>query len=201
IKARRVGWPERTWRWCRRNRVVACLLGTTAISLLAGTMISMYFAFLATERAAREARARETAEQQLKIATAERLAALSHSTRLESPEISLLLALESGRLFEDDDGLPTSSHQALLDALGSIGGIPLVGHHNGINSVAISPDSRWVITGAGGENNADETPRLWDLASDSPGTHPLALHGHRFGINRVAISPHGRWPVTATADK
>jgi serine/threonine protein kinase/WD40 repeat protein len=34
IKARRVGWPERTWRWCRRNPIVA------ALSMLAATLMA-----------------------------------------------------------------------------------------------------------------------------------------------------------------
>jgi serine/threonine protein kinase/WD40 repeat protein len=45
IKARRVGWPERTWRWCRRNPVVAGLTVIAAVLLvvIAGgsTIVSM----------------------------------------------------------------------------------------------------------------------------------------------------------------
>ena len=44
IVARPVGSCERTWRWCRRNPVVAGLMTTVAASLIAGTAISTYFA-------------------------------------------------------------------------------------------------------------------------------------------------------------
>jgi serine/threonine protein kinase/Flp pilus assembly protein TadD len=36
IRARRVGVPERFWRWCRRNPVVASLLGLLVVVFLAG---------------------------------------------------------------------------------------------------------------------------------------------------------------------
>jgi len=52
IQARSVTRTERVWRWCRRNRLVAGLTGTAAVSLIAGTIISIYFAILAEQRAA-----------------------------------------------------------------------------------------------------------------------------------------------------
>jgi WD40 repeat protein len=40
IKARRVGWAERTWRLCRRNPLVASLLATVALLIVAVAIIS-----------------------------------------------------------------------------------------------------------------------------------------------------------------
>ena len=55
IHARPVSKLERGWRWCKRNRVVAALATAVAITLVAGTAISSYFAIEASYRALREA--------------------------------------------------------------------------------------------------------------------------------------------------
>jgi WD40 repeat protein/tRNA A-37 threonylcarbamoyl transferase component Bud32 len=239
ILARPVGIVERSWRWCRRNRIVAGLIGAVAMLLIAGTIISCYFAVQAADRAnekanlaeekgilaetnaalagsEREARtkaqelaarngqianeekqARVATEKQLRIATAERLAAMSMFKRSTFPAVSLALAVESGRATRhDDEGLVPSSQQALLDALGAIGGRPLVGHHSAITCMAISPDSRWVVTGS-----SDNTARVWDLtAEENSGTLPRVLNGHRATIGSVAFSPDSRWIVTGSDD-
>jgi WD40 repeat protein/serine/threonine protein kinase len=51
IVARPVGSVERMWRWYRRNPVVAGLMTTVAVSLLAGTAVSTYFAIESGRRA------------------------------------------------------------------------------------------------------------------------------------------------------
>ncbi|HJT35691.1 MAG TPA: serine/threonine-protein kinase [Pirellulales bacterium] len=51
ILARPVGRLERTWRWCRRNPVVAGLTAAVCLILVAGTGISSYFALEAERRA------------------------------------------------------------------------------------------------------------------------------------------------------
>ena len=68
ILARPVGIVDRTWRWRRRNRVVAGLLGATAISLIAGTVVSSYFAAKERDRAVSESKARQEALTQKGIA-------------------------------------------------------------------------------------------------------------------------------------
>jgi eukaryotic-like serine/threonine-protein kinase len=70
IVARPVGWPERTWRWCLRNRPVAASLAAVALSLLAATLVSAVFAIRADRsrqaeagRAVSESKAKQEADQ------------------------------------------------------------------------------------------------------------------------------------------
>src|SRR5215471_731006 len=51
IQARPIGSIGRGWRWCRRNPVVAALSFAAAAALLAGTLVSTYFAVEASRRA------------------------------------------------------------------------------------------------------------------------------------------------------
>ena len=44
IHARPVGRPERFWRWCKRQPVVAGLIAAVAVTLVAGTIVSSVFA-------------------------------------------------------------------------------------------------------------------------------------------------------------
>ena len=93
ILARPVGSLERTWRWCRRNPVVAGLTATVAASLVAGTLIATYFAFRASrgEQAALSYAA--IADQKTKEAEAEaqrtREAKLLSDRRLYLAEMNL----------------------------------------------------------------------------------------------------------------
>jgi serine/threonine protein kinase/WD40 repeat protein len=65
IKARRTPWHERTWRWCRRNPVVASLLGCVAMLLVTVAVVSTFSAVRMNDalgqirQAEREARLRE----------------------------------------------------------------------------------------------------------------------------------------------
>jgi WD40 repeat protein/serine/threonine protein kinase len=145
-----------------------------------------------TEREARLATVR-----QLKIATAERLAALSHATRIESPEISLALAVESGRVTERGGMvLQPGSHQALLDSLNAVGGAPFVGHNDRITNVSISLDGRWMVS-----TSYDNTIRIWDLNAEVPTVNPRVLSGAEPGETMVlAITADSRWVVATTSD-
>lgn len=61
IHARRISWMERTWRWCRRNTIVASLLAALILVLSGGIGVSTYFAVEANERAAAVAEQRTIA--------------------------------------------------------------------------------------------------------------------------------------------
>jgi WD40 repeat protein len=61
------------------------------------------------------------------------------------------------------------------------------------NSVAFSPDGRWLASGY-----RDKTVKLWDTAS---GNLIRSLEGHQSAVNSVAFSPDGRWLASGSADK
>jgi len=71
----------------------------------------------------------------------------------------------------------------------------LRGHRSAVRAVAISPDSRWVVTGSD-----DNTARLWDLRAKDPTANPVVLRGHEGKVYAVAISPDNRWLVTVSFD-
>ncbi len=64
VHARPVGRVARTWRWTKRNPMVATLLVLAAMSLVTGTAVSSYFAVVADRRADAEAFERNRADNQ-----------------------------------------------------------------------------------------------------------------------------------------
>ena len=65
----------------------------------------------------------------------------------------------------------------------------LGGHGDDVNSVAISPDGRYIVSGS-----RDRTVRIWDINS---GDLLRTLGGHEWGgVNSVAISPDSRYIVS-----
>ena len=199
ILARPVGWLMRTWGWCKRNPLVAGLIAALVSSLLllgvAGPIIAVRQTMLADQNmrllaaesralAAAEAgrneaevqkreaeRQRDLVKQQLRVASAMRLAAQSKSVSEEFPVRSLLLAIEAVEATRRHDGLTMPiAHETLLHSLGSIGGRPLVCHETPLRSVAVSKDSRWLVTTA-----AETTAFLWNLRDIDPDAAPHSL--------------------------
>src|SRR6184192_643743 len=59
-----------------------------------------------------------------------------------------------------------------------------VGHRRVVRSMAISPEGRWLATGA-----KDNTIKIWDVAS---GRLLRTLYGHGSPVNALAASPDGK---------
>jgi WD40 repeat protein/serine/threonine protein kinase len=72
ITARPVGNPERMWRWCRRNPVVAGLTAYVALSLAVGTSVSTHFAIQAAARARQAVAQKERADTKAAEAVTEK---------------------------------------------------------------------------------------------------------------------------------
>src|SRR5260370_42333612 len=63
-----------------------------------------------------------------------------------------------------------------------------LGHPNRVDSVAISPDGRWVLTGG------TDGIALWEVAT---GQEIRRLEGDAGSMTCVAFSADGRWALTA----
>lgn len=72
----------------------------------------------------------------------------------------------------------------------------LRGHEGSITATAISPDSRWLVTGS-----EDKTARLWDLSAADPAAGQQILSGHENRIGAVAVSAQARSIVTITGGR
>jgi WD40 repeat protein len=68
----------------------------------------------------------------------------------------------------------------------------LEGHTDWVNSVTISPDGSWGLSGSN-----DKTLRLWELAT---GQCVRVFEGHTEAVNSVAMSPDGSWVLSGSND-
>ena len=84
---------------------------------------------------------------------------------------------------------PTRSE---LDQVGGDVILNLIGHSSRINSVAISPDGKYALTGSD-----DNTAKYWDLQT---GNEFKTLNGHFNDIYSVAISSDGKYALTGSGD-
>ena len=69
--------------------------------------------------------------------------------------------------------------------------------------LALSPDSRWLVTSSwnvAANRGSTEKPRLWDLAAERPETTGVELAGHTASVSNVVFSPDGRWLATGSAE-
>jgi WD40 repeat protein len=72
------------------------------------------------------------------------------------------------------------------------------GHTGFINSVAFSPDGRFVLTASGAHaGESDNTARLWDATT---GREIRQFRGHSSDIFSAAFSPDGRYILTGSGD-
>jgi WD40 repeat protein len=135
----------------------------------------------------------QRAEQSLRIANAERLAACAHDAMPERPQQSLLLAVEAIRATRDrGEPIVVAAEQALHDALSSVHSRPLIiSPTNPVRGIALAGDDRLITGGAGGME-------VWDLKN--PKAPPVALRGYEGTIQAWAVAPDGRL-ITSSTDQ
>ncbi|MBX7072097.1 MAG: WD40 repeat domain-containing protein [Pirellulales bacterium] len=139
---------------------------------------------------------RDEAEQRVRLALADRLARSSQELLTESPKRSALLASEAVTVALVGGQPPAAqAEQTLRDALSTLDSNGLGGHTDCISAVAISADSRLLVTGS-----HDNTARLWDLSAKYTAAAPLVLTGHEGRISSICISHDNSWLVTGSYD-
>lgn len=165
---------EREKKQSQRFRRVA--IGAGVLFLVA--LVAAGFAFLKQQEA----------EQQSRVSESRALAAQSVSLKTEDLDISLLLGIEALRL--------DPNHQARSNLFGALHETKLqrtLRVHEGVSSVAYSPDGKLLASG-----NSDGTIQLWDMETGQPVGQPLT--GHRLGVTSVAFHSDGKTLASLSYD-
>jgi serine/threonine protein kinase len=163
----------------------------------------------AVERANDAITARVVAAREKKTAEEERDRARFQSLRAEGArhvfQIDQALrawaqhdVAEAERLLATVEGpLQQSWEQRHVQDLCRRQALPLVGHSFSVWSVALSPDGKQVISGAGGLGQPGEV-KVWDAVT---GRNLLTLAGHTDQVSSVAIRKDGSRIVSASLDR
>ncbi len=220
IAARPAGMAERAWRWCQRNRAVAALLGTVALTLLLGSLVSGFFAWRASVN---EAKAQEKAddarteaeerkkqwqraeqekaekEQQRQLAVKERQEARLRLLNSQLYRVEMVYRSDptkAWRLLHDTTACPPDLRDftwGLYNRWCQPIRSTMQGHRNGITCVVFSPDGKTLVSGS-----KDRTVGLWDVPS---GQQRATLQGHTHDVTAVAFSPDGKTLASASKDR
>lgn len=190
IQSRPIGVWNRTWRWCRRNPMVASLVCLVAAILIAVSIVAPFIAVRQASLASAEIAAKKETEIQLRRSNVLRLTAMSNAIRSESPVKSLLRAIEAVEYTRRLDGSVMSvAHETLLTAAAHVGGKPIAIQARDIKAVHLSDDERWLAIGPG---NGVLLLDLQTNEADSNGAKKLSFPG---GAQAVDISSDNRWLV------
>ncbi len=208
VKAWREGRPmalyrhsaiEQLRRFARHNRALTTSLAGALLILIAGVAVSITYARLASDRAAAERAARETADAQtnaarlakddaqasLRLAQGQRMAAYATNLIADNPTAALLVAIESARRAPG-----VASTNALWNSLAQLlERRRFLNHEYNVTDGQFSPDGRLVATAG-----ADFTARIWDVAT---GSEQRRLAGHQSGLTIVEWSGDGKRLLTA----
>jgi len=180
---------------------------------------------LAVEAEATAVAAKAEVDRLNLLVRGEQLTAIGYQFVSEEPMRALLLAVEGLRMIgsvpSSTESAATTvvtsyasdSSGGIVDQIGTLGkardsaysnvngllqivkGVPVVGHSDTVDDVAISPDGRWL-----GTFSSDGTARLWDMLAANTSENHIILSGHTASVSAAAFSPDGRWLATGSYD-
>lgn len=187
---------HRSFKGLRQRRRRGIFVATVIIVLAALLAFALWNARVAENE-------KEKANRSAAASQSMSLVAQGRAVKERLPTTALILACEAvqatRRQGQDARTLPLA-YRALQEALATTGGLPLHGHTGIVDSVVISPNGRWAITG-GGSYFSDSTLKRWDLWDLEPNSTAVSLRGHSEAVTAVALSPGGRWVGTGSRDK
>ena len=198
----------------RRNKLVFTAVGAVSMALLVGVVISSCQAVRATKARRDEMAARARADEAARVAESQRARAEKGEQKARESELAARENLYDADMILVGEALQHNNLGRALRFLNlqrpakagqrELRGwewrylwaqcrsdeLATLGEHEGIvQSVAISPDGRWVASGGW-----DGLLKIWALPPAAPGGQwvtNLSLGGSP--ISRVAFSPDGRW--------
>jgi WD40 repeat protein/tRNA A-37 threonylcarbamoyl transferase component Bud32 len=187
IRARPVGRTERLGRWCRRNPVVAALTAAVAVALVAGTVISSWFAVQSNRYAVQADLRAQEAARRLYIAD---MRLIPHAWSQGQFDRVRQLLDDHKAEHTGEAGQPGFDEWYYWDHLlhGGLHPVP----SRPVQCLAYSPDGK-TLASAGLGN----TVRLWDVDS---GRVVRSLQGHNETVYSLAYSPKGEYLASAGTD-
>ena len=201
IRARRASLPERSWRWCKRNPVVASLTAVVFVLLTAVAAIASVgyaqtrLAFLREaaehKEADRERRRAETNLYHSLVREARAIRGLRHAGYREDVWDRLKQALA----LETPDKDVAQLRQEAVACLGDFVGLAPSAwprFPSNIRALAVQPDSRQLVIGL-----EDGTIVLHDLAT---GAERERLHEHRAPVVSLSLAAAGGLMASADLD-
>jgi WD40 repeat protein len=203
IEARPITRLDRTWRWCKRNKLTSSLVASIAAVLMLSALGATLMAASEHQARTEEHQARTQVEQLLE----EKSEQLSKSyveranrylgPPAEQQEFSPMKALPWLYAAMENDQHNAKRWEASRLRLGAaLRQLPSVqrawSHKGGISAAAISPAGDRFVTG--GENG---TAYVWDLSKDNPVT-PAMVHPGR--VTGVAFTSDGKSVGTGCMD-
>jgi WD40 repeat protein/tetratricopeptide (TPR) repeat protein len=213
IHSRAVSVPERFWRWCKRNPVLAGAIGSAASALIAVAALAVLYAAdqsraatritnLAAGQVMEGRRARDEANR-AKAALAEsnrRLAMLNFQRgqfACEQGDVGrgLLFMVESLRAATEIPD-PAWRHDVRASLAAWRRYYPeleaVFSHDGAVTKAAFSPDGKTILTGS-----SDQTALLWDRFTGEPVGQPLQQGG---SVLALTFSPDGKLVLTGGDD-
>jgi serine/threonine protein kinase/WD40 repeat protein len=203
VEASPPSFAYRARRFARRNRMLVTSATTVAVVIVAALIVSLYHVVVATDE---RNKAREAGQSEAR----HRNLAETNAAKVRKQLVRLNLA-NGVRSMDDGDWFgallwftetlrhePPGSRgeQMNRERIGALLQYPphllhVWFHDADINTVAFSPDARWIVTAS-----RDSTARLWDSQTGAPGP----VFSHSTNVKTATFSGNNRYVLTVTDD-